>query len=143
MRRGGETLEVVRSILRCRVLSQYHKYVVNGPSLVGPVANTSNSPQSLGPYPVDGRRRVRSEDEWDSPVYTCCVVGSSCLMGVVSDQVDCGGDHSVVRVMARLQLATARSCLPRLWRWREIWMISCLRRRLHGPRREDRPRISS
>ena len=91
-----ETQEVVHSntpLLGLKPVPQVRGQVL---SLVGPVHNTSNGPRSLGPYPVDGRRRVRSEDEWDPSKYSCCVVGSSMLNGSWSqDQVDRGGDHTV------------------------------------------------
>jgi len=88
--------------------AQYHKYVVNGQVWWGLVRSTSNGPSILRSYPVDGRRRVRSEDEWDPSVYSCCVVGSSMLNGSWSqDQVDRGGEPYSCRGDARLQLATA------------------------------------
>ena len=68
-----ETLEVVRSDTPLPVREPVPQVHGQRSSLVGPVCNTSNGPRSLGPYPVDGHRRVRSEDEWDSPVYSCCV----------------------------------------------------------------------
>jgi len=71
------------------------------------VRNTSNGPRSLGPYPVDGCRRVRSEDEWDSPVYTCCVVGSAISNGVgVRTRWIMEGACQLSEVVACLQLAT-------------------------------------
>ena len=76
-----ETLEVVCSDTPLPGLEPVPQVRGQRSSLVGPVRNTSNSPRSLGPYPVDGRRRVRSEDEWDLPVYTCCIVGSAISNG--------------------------------------------------------------
>jgi len=49
-----ETQEVVCSDTPLRVLSQYHQCVVQLSSLVGPVHHSSNSPQSIGPYSMDG-----------------------------------------------------------------------------------------
>ena len=51
-----ETLEVVRSDTPLPVRDPTPQVRGQRSSLVGPVRNTSNSPQSLGPYPVDGHR---------------------------------------------------------------------------------------
>ena len=50
-------------------------------SQVGPMRSTSNTPWFVGPYSVDGRRRVRDQDDRDSSVYTCCIVGSTISNG--------------------------------------------------------------
>jgi len=92
-----ETLEVVRSETPLPVREPVPQVRGQRLSLVGPVRNTSNGPRSLGPYPVDGRRQVCSEDEWDSPIYTCCVVGSAISNGGwCPDQVDHGRCLSAV-----------------------------------------------
>jgi hypothetical protein len=68
------------------------------PSQVGPMRNMSNSPWSVGPYPMDGHRQVRNEHDRDLPIYTCCVVGSAISRGSRDlYQVDYGRCHTVVR----------------------------------------------
>ena len=51
-----ETLEVVCSDTPLPGLEPVPQVCGQRSSLVGPVCNTSNSPRSIGPYPVDGRR---------------------------------------------------------------------------------------
>jgi len=50
-----ETLEIIHSDTPLPGLEPVPQVRGQRSSLVGPVRNTSNSPRSLGPYPVDGR----------------------------------------------------------------------------------------